>query len=134
MIQYPQEGFRQVLFYLQCRQRQLLAGNVLLHFRWLAEQYGHGQIHRRGSQLPIGHGHVTVVPGRTHHGKGAAFPLTDLRKAGQVSLRDCQHIAFLRFIAPDLKGRHARLVTGYRPQLEVATDPTILDQLRQGIG
>ena len=48
--------------------------------------------------------------------------------------RDRQHVALLRFVGPDLHGRHAWLFRRYRAQIEARARAAAIGQFRQRVG
>ena len=71
-------------------------------FGRLAQQHIQRQIHRGVVVERVLHLQMAVVGGSAHHGKRAAFALAQAAEHIQAFRGDGQHIALLRFIAPNL--------------------------------
>ena len=118
---------------LQRRETARKAAHVALHFGWLAQQHIHGHIDRCVA-LFVGEQQIALLGRHADHGKGAAFARTQGLKAGQRIGADGQHIALLAFVAPDLFGRHAGLFEWHGAHVETGAAPSVVGQLREGIG
>ncbi len=92
-----------------------------------------GQVGRGRLQQAIMDQQSPVVRGMPDHRPGRALPLAEGREAVQVPRCDRQHIALLGLVAPQLHGRHARLVAGDAPQLDPGAPPGVVDQLGQRV-
>ena len=91
----------------------LLALGYTVHLWRFAKEYRHRQIHRIIFEITVADGNGFIFNRFADNGYWAALAVTDLQKAGQVAGFDCQHIAFLGFVAPDCHRCHSRLIIGY---------------------
>ncbi len=142
--QHPFEHrFHRLVGQRQRRQRGATAGETSRHLRWMAEQHRHVEVDGRFDALAgrrRGRGQRVVQPqarclgGLADHRVQAALAAAQGKKVIQPLRRHRQHVAFLGLVAPDLHGRHARLVAGHRAQVETAAAAGVVDQFRQGIG
>ena len=105
-----------------------------LHFRRLAEQQVHGQVHRRVAEVVVGHFQVFRFGGLAEHRERRTLALAQRLEALQVLRQHRQHVAFLCFVAPDLHRAHARLGTGDGAQRQFGAPIVVVDQFRQGVG
>ena len=80
------------------------------------------------------HQQLIFADGMTQHGERATFAITQFLEFHHAFERDRQHIALLRFVAPDLHRRHAALFAGNRAQFEFRALAATMHQLRQRIG
>src|SRR5690606_35722776 len=113
---------------------RVVLGGGAVHFRRLAKQYRHGQVHRYAGEVTVVELEGLVGGGLPHHRIGAALPLADGLKHRQVLGAHRDYIALLGLVAPDFHGRHAGLVAGHLAQLESAAAAAVLDQLGDGVG
>ena len=108
------------------------AAHVAVHARRLAEDDLERQLsHRVAPEQRVGYGEVAVAGDLADDGVEAALAAGEALEALEVAAPHHQHIALLRFVAPDLHRAHARVVVGDRPQVEAGA--LSLDQLRAGV-
>ena len=135
MAQYAIRRFVEVEpFGAERRQRRRDMRDLARHLRRLAEQHVHFHIDRRVLEMSVGHTQA-AFPGRlADHGERAAFALA--QRAEQVQAGRCngQHIAFLRFVAPDFARRHAGFKTEHIAQFEFRAEAGAMREFRHGIG
>ena len=104
------------------------------HFGRLAQQDRKRHIHGIVFEFLVMHHQPVIGNGMTQHGKRAAFAHAYRLKLGQSFRRNRQHIALLRFVAPDLHRRHAALFRRHFAQFKMRTASAAMHQLGQGIG
>ena len=61
-----------------------------------------------------------VVRDLADHGERAALAVAQRAERGELLGRDHEHVALLRFVAPELERRHARLVAQDLAQVDAA--------------
>ena len=105
---------------IEGRQMHRAARHVARHARRLAEQRFHFHVDRLLPKWRSVTRQVAVGGRLADHGERAALALADRLKLGEPLGRDRQHVAFLRLVAPDFGGRHARLFDLHLAQLESA--------------
>ena len=121
---------RRIERYADSRQPHGLA----LHARRFAEQRRHIHIDRRIAKMPVGNDQTAVGARRTDDGKRAALARADGAKFGQPRGRNGQHVALLRFVAPDFRRRHASFLDRHLAQFEARTDAAAVRQFRKSVG
>ncbi len=84
--------------------------------------------------MVVAHLQAAIVGRTAHHIERAAFPFANGAEHLEITLENGQHIAFLRFIGPDLHRRHARLFHRHGAQVEDRTASGVVDEFREGIG
>ena len=77
---------------------------------------------------------MSVVGSRADHGKRAALAFANGAESAQIFFQNRQHIALLRFIAPDLQRREAMLFQRHIAQLKHRTTPGIVYQFGESVG
>ena len=115
---------------------------IALYFRRLAEQ----QIHRhvdgavlRGDGVhgaafgTVSHDQTFFVGGDADRRERAAFAFAQGAEFGQMLRRDAEHVAFLRFVAPQLHRRQRRIIAGHFAQIDDATLVGIVQQFGDGV-
>ena len=119
---------------IEGRQVARLARDVARHLRRLAEQ--HFQIHVDGvvAEVAVAHHQPTVGGRLAQHGEGAALALAQGAELVEPVGRNRQHVALLRFVAPDLARRHARLLGLHAAQFEARAAAGAVRQFRQRVG
>ncbi len=105
-----------------------------VHLRRLAEQDVHRHVDRRcchaaGRSLAAGAPRWPCRRRRT----GSARARTCAANSGQAVRRDRQHIALLRFVAPDFLRRHAAFFQRHLAQVEDRAALGVVGDLREGV-
>ena len=121
--------------------------DVAQHARRLAQNDVDGHVHRAhfGGRLgldriqarqafAVDHAQLALFGGHADHGIGAALAPRDGVEAVQVLRQDREHIALLRFVAPDLGGRHAGLFDRHALEVEHRAARRVVDQFGESIG
>ena len=104
---------------------------IALHFGRLAQQHIHGHIDRLVDG--IGHHQLALFGGHTDDGKGATLALAQGFKFRQRLGCNRHDIALLRFIAPNLFGRHARFFQRHFRQIKARATASVVHQFRKGV-
>ena len=104
-----------------------------MHLGRLAKQHGHGQIDRIIIEMAVHHREMMGFCRLTDDRIGTALTGTYRFKLRQLIGLHREDIALLRFVTPDLKWRHARLIVGHIAELEAPSPAPILDQLGQRV-
>ena len=84
--------------------------------------------------MGILHLQPVVIGRRADYGVGAAFAAAQGIKACKRLRCDCEHVALLRFVAPDFAWAHARLFAGRRAQINFRPASRSMRDLGQRIG
>ena len=104
------------------------------HLGRLSEQEGERHVDGLVAEVGIGHHQPAVGCRLAEDSEGATLATAKVGETAKFFGRDRQHVAFLRLVAPDLLGRHARLVVGDLAQLEYGAAAAIVHQLGQRVG
>ncbi len=110
-----------------------------MHLRRLAEQHVHRQVDRRigrgvARHGAVGHDQVFFGGGHADGSERATLTRAQRGELGQAFLGHAQHVAFLRFVAPQLHRRQRRIVGGHLAQIDDAADIRVVQQFGDGIG
>ena len=104
-----------------------------MHLRGFAKQHRHGEIYRGIAELTICHQQVLLFSGLADYRVRTSLSLADGLKSAQFLWLDRQHVALLRFVAPNFQWRHSGFVIRHSAQFKTSTSAAVFDQLRQGI-
>ena len=104
-----------------------------VHLRRLAEQHVHRHLDRRAAEVRSSHDEIAAPRWLADHGERTALARADTPRTLDVVGRDREHVALLRFVAPDLQRRHAGLVVRNRAQIERPPRPLSLTSLGQRV-
>jgi len=116
------------------RQRPRTMRRLARHLRRLAEEHVERHVHRLVAEMPVGDDQLLRRRRTANDCERAALARADRAKAIEVASTDRQHIALLRFVAPDLARRHAGLLRGNAAQLEGAARAAAVHEFGQGVG
>ena len=88
------------------------------------------------AKITVGHPQVRFLGGGTDPRKRASLARANRLEFFQMARRrvERQHITLLRFVAPHLQRRHARLVARHLAQFKRAAAAGVARQLRQRVG
>ena len=104
-----------------------------MHLRWLAEQHVHRHVDRLRPEVRIFDRELTVRRRFAEHRVRAAFALAQRAELIDPLRRDCEHIALLRFVAPQFGRAHARFFTRNGAQIEPCTVAGAVRQFGQRV-
>ena len=110
------------------------AARVAAQFRCLAEQHFHRHVHRLVAEVVVLDRELPVAGGDAEHGERTALAFAQGAEFFQALRCDGQHVALLRFVAPDLARAHARLFAGDRAQVEGRAAAGVVGELGHGVG
>ena len=96
------------------------------HPRWFAEEHLEREVDGFIRKMRILEDELRRGRRCAHHGEGATLAFADIFKKRELRGGNREDVAFLRLIAPDLEGRHARLVVRDGPQLEATAAAGII--------
>ena len=108
--------------------------HVTRHARRLAEQRVHVHVDRVIAEMTVGDNQPIVRRRHADHCERATLARAHGLELRQTARRNGQHVAFLRFVAPDLGRRHAGFLGFHVAQFETRPAATAVGQFRQGIG
>ena len=115
------------------RRTALDAFDVALRARRLAQQHLEIHVDRTIGEQWIVHDQALAGGGAAHDGIRAALAPAEGLEHRELLRIDREHIALLRFVAPDLQRRHSRRFRGHRAQVEHRTAAGAVHDLGQGI-
>ncbi len=92
--------------------------DVATHLRSLAQQRIERHVDGMVVELAIVHGEAAIVGQRADHGERRALASRDGLEPLEAVLRDDEHVALLRLVAPELHRRHAGLFVRHGAQLD----------------
>ena len=121
-------------FNVQCRQLGLYASGVAMHARRLTQQHFHWHVDGQIAEVIILHLQHAPFGRFADNSKRATLAFAHGAKIIKPLWRDRQHIALLRFVAPDFARRHAGLFGRQCTQVKLRTTPGAIGQFGHGIG
>ncbi len=104
-----------------------------LHTRRLAEEHGERQIDGRLTELTVVDMQRRVFQCLADHRERTALAGTDRLEGVEVLRVDCEDVALLRLVAPDLERRQRRVGTRNTTQVDACAASAVLHQLRQRV-
>ncbi|MNS93355.1 hypothetical protein D3C72_1275220 [compost metagenome] len=121
------------------RQFLLDALDVAMHARRLAQQHVHRHVDgvvllERGVDAGVDQLQLLFLGGDANHGERRTLALAHGLELREAVRRDCQHIALLRLVAPDLRRRQAGLFQVHLAQVEARATVGAVHQFREGVG
>jgi len=105
-----------------------------VHPRGFAEEDFEGEIDRLVVEMRIFEDEVLFLGGFADDGERRALAAAEFGEGVDAIGGDREDVAFLRFVAPDLEGRHARLVVGNLAEVEFAAAAAVVDEFGKGVG
>ena len=107
-----------------------------MHLGDLSEEDRHGQVDRSGLILGVPvHQHQTLVFNSLSNNRVATtLALSDLDELLKAVGRDCHHVAFLSFAAPDLERAQAPVGVVNFSEFEASSKASIFDELGKSVG
>ena len=115
-----------------CRRRH--AAYLALEARWLAEHELERHVHRIVAEQRIVHRELSAAVDLTDDRERTALAFGDRGKRGQRRRLDRQHVALLRFVAPQLERRQAALGARDAAQVEPRAAPAVSHRLGYRVG
>ncbi len=112
---------------------RLLTTHIARHLRRFAQQHVQRHIDRLVIEVAVGERQVLFFRRFANHRIGGALALAKLIKQRQLVRRHRQHIALLRFVAPNFQRAHARLIVEDVAQVETPAAAAVAHQLRHGV-
>ena len=135
MREHAQAGVAQVervgVGFRPARRRRMRG--VAMHLRRLAEQHVHRQVDRRRFAGITDH-QAFFRGGGADHREHAAFARAQRGEFLDPRRWDAEHVAFLRFVAPQLHRRQRRIVLRHLAKVDGAADAGIVQQFRDRVG
>ena len=111
-----------------------LRGVGAVHARRFAEEHVERKIDGRVVEMRVGEDEFFLLGGGADDGEGAALAFAEGFEGLNVRRRNGEHVALLRFVAPDLVRGHAGLVVGDFAKVEFAAASAVVDELGEGVG
>src|SRR5262245_30646967 len=104
--------------------------DVAHHPRRLAEQHVQVHVDRVVAEARVGNDEA--MPGRRppDNGEWTALALADRAESLEILGSNCEHVAFLRLVAPDLARRHPGFLGRYSAEIELCASAAAVDELR----
>ncbi len=100
----------------------------------LAEDDVERHVDRSAAEVRVGDDELSVAGRVAEHREGAALARADCTEfLERRSLGDAEHVALLRFVAPELERRHARLAARDRAELEARAAPALVHELGERV-
>ncbi len=109
------------------------ARDVAMHLRRLAEQDIHRHVDRIVVMLRIEHAQLALFGGDANNGERATLALAQFAEQRQAGRRDAEHVALLRFVAPDFLRRQAAFLELDLAQVEHGAAAGVIGQFGEGI-